>query len=41
MNIYVAEHKNDEKVLIQLNQECEEEEVNKVEEFEIKNSIEN
>ena len=42
MNLYVAEHANDEKkALGQLNQECGEEEIDKVEEFEIENSIEN
>ena len=40
--MYIAEHGNDEKkVLIQLNQECGEEEIDEVEEFEIENSIEN
>ena len=39
MNMYVAEHGNDEKkVLIQLNQECGEEEIDEVEEFEVENS---
>jgi hypothetical protein len=39
--LYVAEHGNDEKVLSQLNQECGEEEIDEVEEFEIENSVEN
>ena len=41
MNLYVAEHANDKKkALGQLNQECGEEEIDEVEEFEIENSIE-
>ena len=42
MNLYVAEHGNDEKkALSQLNQECGEEEIDEVEEFEIESSVEN
>lgn len=40
--MYVVEHGNDEKkVLSQLNQECEEEERDQVEEFAVENSIDN
>ena len=42
MNLYIAEHGNEEKkVLSQLNQECGKEEIYEVEEFEVENLVEN